>query len=104
MVYSTEAVRWRVRDVRAGFLGSARAAVAGLRLAGGASGSAAYEGRSREQAPFAAAYPPGSNPPRAPPTGPSCPCRSTGQEAMLGRWVRSAQPSATNTCQQMIVM
>jgi hypothetical protein len=78
MVYSTEAVRWRARDVRAGFLGSARAAVAGPRLAGGASGSAAYEGRSREQAPVAAAHPPGGNPPRAPPTDPSCPCRSTG--------------------------
>ena len=60
-LHSTGAVdSRRVPDVRVRFLGSARAAVAG------ASGSAAYAGRPRDQAPLDAGRW-ADNPPRAPP-------------------------------------
>jgi hypothetical protein len=105
MLYSTqEGVGYRrVPAERAEFLGSARAVVADAAAEARASGSATYAGRSQEQVASAAVHPQRDNPPRAPPTVP-CPDWSTGRETMLGRWVRSAQPSATTTSQQMIVM
>jgi hypothetical protein len=103
MLYSTEAVGRRVPDVRAGLRGSVRATVAGAVRAACAPGSAAYEGRPREQAPLAAEHPRGNNTSRAPPAA-FLSRLVCGAEKMLGRCAASAQPSATTTWKQMIVM